>query len=58
MSFLRNLQVKVLLSALIPGTLILIAVALIALYTYDATVLEAVGQRDAEIARLTGRPSK
>ena len=53
MSFLRNLQVKVLLSALIPGTLILIAVAVIALYTYDATVLDAVGQRDAELARLT-----
>ena len=53
MSLLRNLQVKVLLSALIPGTFILIAVAVIALYTYDATVLEAVGQRDAELARLT-----
>ena len=53
MSLLRNLQVKVLLSALIPGTLILIAVAVIALYTYDATVLDAVGQRDAELARLT-----
>ncbi len=53
MSFLRNLQVKVLLSALIPGTVILIAVAAVALYTYDSTVLEAVGQRDAELARLT-----
>ena len=30
-----------------------IAVAVIALYTYDATVLDAVGQRDAELARLT-----
>ena len=53
MSFLRNLQVKVLLSALIPGTLILIVVALIALYAYGATVRDLVEQRDAELARLT-----
>ena len=53
MSFLRNLQVKVLLSALIPGTFILIAVALIALYAYGATVRDLVEQRDAELARLT-----
>ena len=53
MQFLRNLQVKVLLSALIPGSTILIVVALIALSAYTATVLEVVGQRDAELARLT-----
>ena len=53
MSFLRNLQVKVLLSALIPGTLILIVVALIALYAYGATARDLVEQRDAELARLT-----
>ena len=53
MSLLSNLQVKVLLSALIPGSAILIIVALIALYAYGATVLDVVEQRDAELARLT-----
>ncbi len=53
MTFLRNLQVKVLLSALIPGSAILIVVALIALSAYGATVLDVVTQRDAELARLT-----
>ena len=53
MSFLRNLQVKVLLAALIPGSVILILVALIAIYAYVATALEVVEQRDAELARLT-----
>ena len=53
MSFLRNLQVKVLLSALIPGTAILIIVALIALYQYGGAVQKVVEQRDAELARLT-----
>ncbi len=53
MSFLRNLQVKVLLAAFIPGAVILGIVALITIQQYVHTVLEVVGQRDAELARLT-----
>ena len=41
MSFLRSLQAKVLLAALIPGSIILIIVAVIALFHYGATVLES-----------------
>ena len=53
MSLLRNLQVRVLLSALIPGSAILIVVAIIAMYAYGGTMLDVVSQRDAELARLT-----
>ena len=53
MSFLRNLQVQVLLAALIPGSAILIIVAIIALFQYGATVLNIVEQRDTKLARLT-----
>ncbi len=53
MSFLRNLQAKVLLAALIPGSVILIIVAIIALYQYGATVLTMVEERDSQLARLT-----
>ena len=53
MSFLRNLQAKVLLAALIPGSVILIIVAIIALFQYGATVLEIVEERDEQLAKLT-----
>ena len=53
MSFLRTLQAKVLLAALIPGSVILIIVAIIALFQYGATVLEIVEERDEQLAKLT-----
>ena len=53
MSFLKNLQAKVLLAALIPGSMILIIVAIIALFQYGATVLKIVEERDEQLARLT-----
>ena len=53
MSFLRNVQVKVLLAALIPGSIILAVVALIALFQYGGAMLTVVEQRDTELARLT-----
>lgn len=53
MSFLRSLQAKVLLAALIPGSVILIIVAVIALFQYGATVLEIVEERDSKLAMLT-----
>ena len=53
MSFLRNLQAKVLLAALIPGSVILIIVAIIALFQYGATVLTIVEERDEQLAKLT-----
>ena len=56
MSFLRSLQAKVLLAALIPGSIILIIVAVIALFQYGATVLEIVEERDSKLAMLTAPP--
>ena len=53
MSFLRNLQVKVLLAALIPGSVILIIVAITAPIQYGSTVLDAVEERDMQLAKLT-----
>ncbi len=53
MSFLRSLQAKVLLAALIPGSIVLTIVAVIALYQYGATVLEIVEERDSKLAMLT-----
>lgn len=53
MSFLRSLQAKVLLAAIIPGSIILIFVALIALFQYGATVLNIVEERDSKLAMLS-----
>ena len=53
MSFLRSLQAKVLLAALIPGSIILTIVAVIALYQYGATVLTIVEERDSKLALLS-----
>ena len=53
MSFLRSLQAKVLLAAIIPGSIILIIVAAIALFQYGATVLTIVEERDSKLAMLS-----
>ncbi len=53
MSFLRSLQAKVLLAAIIPGSIILIIVAVIALFQYGATVLTIVEERDSKLAMLS-----
>lgn len=55
MSPLRSLQAKVLLAALIPGSIVLIIVAVIALFQYGATVLKIVEERDSKLAMLTAR---
>lgn len=53
MSILRSLQAKVLLAAIIPGSIILIIVAVIALFQYGATVLKIVEERDSKLAMLS-----
>ena len=53
MSFLRSLQAKVLLAAIIPGSIVLIIVAVIALFQYGGTVLKIVEERDSQLATLT-----
>ncbi|HAL46850.1 MAG: HAMP domain-containing protein [SAR202 cluster bacterium] len=51
--FIRSLQGKVLLSAFIPGALILAIVAVIALVAYEQVARRMVEQRDAELARIS-----
>ena len=53
MSFVRNLRAKILLSSLIPGTLVLVAVALIALFAYEGVARNVVQQRDTELAKIS-----
>ena len=53
MSFIKSLRVKVLLSALVPFTLVMVVVALIALYAYERVARDVVEQRDAELAKIT-----
>ena len=53
MSFLKNLRAKVLLCSLIPGTLALVAVALIALFAYEGVARNIVQQRDTELAKIS-----
>ncbi len=53
MAILRNLQVKVLLAALIPGLAVMLAVALITIFVYNDAVAELVERRDEEIARVS-----
>ncbi len=48
MRFIRSLQGKVLLSAFIPGALILAIVAIIALVAYEQVARRMVEQRDAD----------
>ncbi|MDP6513044.1 MAG: GAF domain-containing protein [SAR202 cluster bacterium] len=53
MRFLQSLHAKVLFSAFIPGTLVLVVVAVIALFAYERTARVLVEQRDAELARMS-----
>ena len=53
MSFIKSLRIKVLLSALVPFTLVIVVVALIVLYTYERVARNVVEQRDAEFAKIT-----
>jgi PAS domain S-box-containing protein len=54
--FFRSLRAKTVLTALIPTTVVLVAVAIIALYAYDQASGDAervVQDRDSELARIT-----
>ena len=53
MSLVKNLRAKILLSSLIPGTLALVAVALIALFAYEGVARNVVKQRDTELAKIS-----
>ena len=53
MSFFKNLRAKILLASLIPGTLALMAVALIALVAYEGVARDVVRQRDTELAKIS-----
>ena len=53
MSFFKNLRAKILLASLIPGTLALLAVALIALIVYEGVARDIVQQRDTELAKIS-----
>ena len=53
MSFVKNLRAKTLLSSLVPGTLALVAVALIALFAYEGVARNVVQQRDTELAKVS-----
>ena len=53
MFFTKSLRVKTLLSALIPITLVLVAAAVIGLYSYDRVARDVVKQRDTELARIS-----
>ncbi|GEM_PF-1215587 len=53
MFFTRSLRAKTLFWALLPTVLVLVAVAIIALYSYEQVARDVVRQRDAELARIT-----
>ena len=54
MPFAKSLRAKILLSALIPGTLVLVVVAVIVLYAYERVARDVVEQRDTEqLARVS-----
>ena len=53
MSFFKNLRAKILLASLIPATLALLAVALIALIVYEGVARDIVQQRDTELAKIS-----
>ena len=53
MPFTKSLRAKVLLSALIPITLALVVVAIIALFAYERAARDVVLQRDAELANVS-----
>ncbi len=51
--FTKSLRAKVLLSALLPVTLVLVLVAIIALIAYEREAGKVVQERDAELARVS-----
>ncbi len=53
MFFTRSLRAKTLFWALLPTVLVLVAVAIIALYSYEQVARDVVRQRDTELARIT-----
>ena len=53
MAFIKSLRAKVLLSALIPTVLVLVAVAVIALYAYEREARDVILQRDTELAKIS-----
>ncbi len=53
MLFTKSLRVKVLLSALIPGAIVLVAVSVIAVFVYQRTARQDIEQRDTELATIT-----
>ena len=53
MLFTKSLRAKVLLSALIPGAIVLVVVALIAVFVYQRTARHDIEQRDTELAKIT-----
>ena len=53
MPFTKSLRAKVLVSALIPITLALVVVAIIALFAYERAARDVVLQRDAELANVS-----
>ena len=57
MPFAKSLRAKILLSALIPGTLVLVVVAVIVLYAYERVARDVVEQRDTEPCQGIGRPA-
>ena len=53
MPFTKSIRAKVVLSALIPGTLMLVMVAILGLYAYERVARGVVKQRDTELARVS-----
>ena len=53
MPFTQSLRAKVLLSAVVPVTLVLLVVAIIALIAYEREAGKVVQERDAELARVS-----
>jgi len=51
--FSKSLRVKILLSALVPMALVLVAVAIVAGYAYERVARDVVCQRDTELARIS-----
>ena len=53
MFFIKSLRAKTLVFALVPIAIVLVGVAIIALYAYDRVARDVVKQRDSELARIS-----
>ena len=53
MSRIKSLRLKLLLAALVPGTLVLAVVAMIALFAYEREARSVLLQRDTELAKIS-----